>query len=152
MAKDDPHMPDLIAQRDSKTAVRLWKQYFALDSQGRPNFSGSQFERFRGGSHKSTRDVFTSDDLVAVSLLSVNVPAQSALRILGPDADRCSAQLEAIPTGLALADSSESTIGTESSAAQLWRLLRQSSTPKRVYTTESARPRPANLSLGKDLT
>ena len=131
MAKDDPHMPDLIARRDSKTAVRLWRQYFALDSQGRPSFSGSQFERFRGGGDKATRDVFTSDDLVAVSLLSVNVPAQSALRILGPDADRCSALLGAIPTGLTLADSPESTIGSGSSAAQLWRLLRQSSTPKR---------------------
>lgn len=128
---DDPGMPDLIAQRDSKTVIRLWKQYFALDSQGRPNFSGSQFERFRGGGDKETRNVFTSDDLVAVSLLSVNVPAQSALRILGPDADHCSALLEAIPTGLTLADSPESAIGTGSSAAQLWRLLRQPSTAQR---------------------
>ncbi|WP_242640188.1 DUF6308 family protein [Rhodococcoides fascians] len=67
---------DRIAQRDSKTSVRLWKQYLALDSQGGPNFIGSEFERFRGGGHAATRDVFTADDMVAVSLLSVHVPGR----------------------------------------------------------------------------
>jgi hypothetical protein len=46
-------------------------------------FSGASFERFGGGGDRAeTADEITCDDLVAVTMLSVEVPAHAALAIL----------------------------------------------------------------------
>ncbi|MCZ4278835.1 DUF6308 family protein [Rhodococcoides yunnanense] len=120
-------MPSLIEDRRTDQAVEVWSRYFAGGADGRPVYSGARFERFAGGGDKSTANEFTSDDLVAVSMLSVNVPPHASIRVLEFDRARCSELLADIPVDVALADAPEGLIGADSSAVALWKLLRRPS-------------------------
>jgi hypothetical protein len=106
-------------------AAAVLTDYFSerLDGTG-PIKSGAMFERFVGGGDTDVcRDRVTVEDLVAVSMLEVNVPAQAALRILDGDAAKISEHLGHISTDLDLADAPDEAIDTESHAWQLWKLL-----------------------------
>ncbi|MDT0354063.1 DUF6308 family protein [Pseudonocardia charpentierae] len=91
------------------------------DDGRRPLYTGAAFERFAGGGdHPDVANVFTADDLVAVSMLSVQVPARAALGILLDDADRLSAGLADVPADVDLADADEALVADGSAADWLW--------------------------------
>src|SRR5689334_7005081 len=82
-------------------ASRLVGTYFRAE--GGVQFTGRMFERLAGGGdHPSRCDVFDATDLVAVTMLSVSVPAEAAIWILGDGADQLSALLRDIPADVAL--------------------------------------------------
>nr|WP_221936634.1 DUF6308 family protein [Skermania sp. ID1734] len=112
----------MIANRRTDEACSLFESYFSKDSQGAPLFTGSVFERLEDD--RKCPNEFTTSDFVAVSMLSVNVPAQAAIRLLGRDRDECSQLFAEIPMGVELADADDALIGPDSAAAQLWKLLR----------------------------
>ncbi len=106
-------------------AVDMIRTYFDGHASGSLRFTGAWFDSFAGGGDR--QDVasrFTAEDIVAVSMLSVNVPARAAIRILGYDADRLTSMLEEIPTDLDLMDAEDRDIGAESCASLLWKELR----------------------------
>lgn len=87
-------------------------------------FSGSRFELFAGGGDFIGRhNVFTSDDLVAVTLLEMTVPGNAALALLERDTGGFSELLSAIPVDVDLWDVPDIDIGPDSAAALLWSRL-----------------------------
>jgi len=84
-------------------------------------YSGAHFERF------TSNDLFSIDsqDLVAVKMLGVEVPASAAIRILGPDRTAISHLLRMIPPDAAISDPvADSLLAKEGPAWGLWDLLR----------------------------
>ena len=93
-------------------AVRLLREYFTPWPMGR--FTGSRFESLGGGGDRpEIADVFTSEDLVAVSCLAVEIPSSAALQILELQSRRLNDLLHEIPADLALVrvDPSDITTG-----------------------------------------
>lgn len=119
-------LPDELASADTAGAAELLSRYFhtTLDD-GSPAYTGAMFETFAGGGDApEVVNTFTPADLVAVSLLSVDVPGAAALRILGRDAENLNGFLERIPTDLELCDTGENEIGPGSPADKLWTSVR----------------------------
>ncbi len=131
-------LPAVLKPEKSEDAVVQLQRYFASTPEGLPAFSGSRFERFAGGG--DTADVantFTSSDLTAITLLSVHVPGQAALRILG-DTDpvyhqTLSELLSMVPTNIDLADADDAALER---GGELWSLLR---TNKNVGPTKTSK-------------
>ena len=116
-------------QRAAGSAERHIREYFQMANNGRPVFTGSRFETFGGGGAVAP-DRITADDLTAVSMLSVHVPAQAAAGITGRFADDISELLARLPSNTDLHELSENEFeglmgSNESPGAQLWDLLRQ---------------------------
>jgi len=102
-ALDDAYRP---------TAVELLRGYFS--PRLRDGFTGAHFERLGGGGDRpEVAHEFTAEDLVAVTMLSVKVPAEAALRILGSDRSRLSELLRTIPTDRDLVEVDPSEIDHE---------------------------------------
>lgn len=143
MTIDGMAMPPIFAPENSQAAVGTLRAYFRADPA--PKFSGSWFERFAGGGDRTeTANEFTADDLVAVTLLSVDVPGQAALRILGDHdpayRDDLSDRLRALPTDVALVDAADEHLAV---AEELWSLLRSNRGVGRTKTSKlMARKRP----------
>ncbi len=75
------------------------------DAAGRARYSGAYFERIGGGGDRlEAANVFTADDLLAVSMLSVRIEGYHALEILHYRADELNGLLSQIPSGIALQD------------------------------------------------
>lgn len=90
------------------------------------NYTGSHFESI--GAQAGTEHVFTAADLYSVLTLSVDVPAQAGIAILGQEASAFNELLEQIPNVAigALSESEfEERLGVESRAMELWNLLRR---------------------------
>jgi hypothetical protein len=103
-----PALPVVLA--DPRHAADLVHGYFEgrREDDRTPFYTGAAFERFAGGGdHPLVANMFTADDLVAVSMLSVQVPPRAALRILLDDADSLSAYLADVPADVDLADADE---------------------------------------------
>lgn len=116
-------VPPILQVEQADTAETALRNYFAGGRS--PDYSGSRFERFAGGGDRApVANEFTAADLVAVTLLSVNIPGQAALRILGdcdPDyREQLCLLLRRLPTGIDLADASDDHLAD---AEQLWGLL-----------------------------
>lgn len=94
-------IPDLVSNpARADAAAKVLSGYFAVNTEARPRFSGAQFERFAGGGDTTANaDSITADDILAVSLLSVHIPGDAVLRILGDLAPTISALLKDIPVG-----------------------------------------------------
>ncbi len=93
----------VLAPESEPTAVQALRDYFQLLPGGR--YSGAYFERLAGGGDRpEVADKFTADDVVAVSLLAVDIGADAALQLLEARRSRLSALLRDIPTTVALAD------------------------------------------------
>jgi len=77
--------PTILATENMSKAAELLRQYFAPDGTGhRGSYSGAMFTELGGGGDRhEVKDVFTADDLTAVSTLSVDVPPTHALQLLG---------------------------------------------------------------------
>lgn len=86
--------------------VELLQNYFApVDWTGTAGFTGSAFETFDGGGDRpEVRERFTKADLVAVTLLGVNIPARAAVVLLQDADGALGSCLRAIPTDVALED------------------------------------------------
>ncbi|MEA2685969.1 MAG: hypothetical protein QOE93_1164 [Actinomycetota bacterium] len=66
-------------------------------------YTGGQFERFAGGGDRpGVESRFTTDDIVAVSLLGVRIPGRAALELLEAQASELDALLIGIPGGVDL--------------------------------------------------
>ena len=114
--------PEALTDDDQGKAVAALRTYFGVDT-GDP-FTGASFERLGGGGDRGeVRDVMTAEDLVAVTMLSVEVPARAALRILGPDGRKISDLLHEIPTALDLVDVAPELINESWPGWQIWTLL-----------------------------
>jgi hypothetical protein len=93
-----------------------------------PHYSGSRFEFLAGGGDRpETANQITLDDLVAVTLLSVDVPGDVTLQLLegnlGSDITR---HLEQIPTDVSINDPAATELfATGSHARMAWALLKQ---------------------------
>lgn len=110
----------------SDEAARMHlEQYFGLGERSGSAFTGAHFETF--GANPS--DTLTADDLLAVSFLSVHVPARAVLGVLQHQAEEIATLLEKIPHDLAMEDipleDHEKYFGTGSPALSLWRIFRR---------------------------
>ncbi len=114
--------PDFIVQKDTAIASDLLKRYYSLREDGRPRYTGSRFESIAASN--ADPDVLAPADFVAVSMLSVDVPAKAAIRLLDRDAAMISELLQKIPVDVDLVDAEPSHIGKDSAATQLWNVLR----------------------------
>jgi hypothetical protein len=110
-------IPDLEGSR----AVQRVQRYYRHGG----DFSGRCFEFLGGGGDRTeVADQFTAEDLVAVSMLSVQVPSNAAIQILDTDAEELSELLGRIPRGTTLWEADVADIDDKTSpAADLWKRL-----------------------------
>ena len=116
-------------------AAQVLAQYFRRRPDGRVFFSGARFDRLGRSDDSSASNCFTAEDLVAVSMLSVKVPAHAALVLTGDSgnetADAISEELKKLPPSLSLEEAKLRTTvtgveerGTHYLTMQrLWRLV-----------------------------
>ncbi len=124
-------MPSILTVERTSDAVAHLQQYFGRTwyppGQENRGYTGGHFEDI-GGRWNTPEAAFTITpaDLVAVTCLSVSIPAHAAIRILGPEANAISALLHEIPTDLDLWNALDEHLDDDSPAGRLWRLLRGS--------------------------
>jgi hypothetical protein len=100
------------------TAARLGHYY--------AEFTGRHFDSFAGGGDAaSVRDRITAEDLIAVQMLSVSVPAAQCVDLLeGELGSALTAQLAQIPTGIDLGTgAADRHLADGMPAERAWRLL-----------------------------
>jgi Family of unknown function (DUF6308) len=115
--------PVALTNEDHSDAVSELKKYFGREPY-KEAFTGASFDGLGGGGDRDeVRDVVTAEDLVAVSMLSINFPARAALQILGPDSQEISNLLRQVPTELDLVDVDPDQLNNSWPAWQLWSLL-----------------------------
>ena len=87
-------------------------------------YSGGRFELLGGGGDRpEIANTFTAEDIVAVSLLSVNIPGNAALAILEEHAEELNEHLSHLPVGVDLWAAPRQVVKPGSHADQLWQLL-----------------------------
>ena len=112
-------LPATLTPAGRTYAVAYLRDYFAPVSAS-SGYTGSRFERLGGGGDRpGVADEFTPEDLVAVTVLSVEVPGRAALEILEHRRSRLHELLRQIPTDLNLVDVEPDTI---TKAWAPWRL------------------------------
>lgn len=114
---------------NENTAVEKISRYFSVLDNGRPLYTGSQFDKFDGGGDANDPDRITAEDLIAVSMLSVHVLGQAALGILGSCAKELGKELQLLPPDLRFEKLTDAEfreyLGEGSPADLLWKILRQ---------------------------
>lgn len=115
--------PALIVEQRSEEATELLKRYYATTSKGAPAYSGSQFEVIAGLSP----DPYSIGpaDFIAAAMLSVDIPAQAAIRLLVRDAAEITDLLKQIPADRDIIDVDRDELISGSAASKLWRVLRR---------------------------
>lgn len=115
--------PDQVRAYLGPDATADLRRYFDRDAK-RP-FTGGSFELFAGGGDRpEVASRFTSDDIVAVSMLSVRIPGSAALAILDTHAEELNDLLAPIPVDIDLWDDAAiDQVATVSSADKLWTRL-----------------------------
>jgi hypothetical protein len=110
--------------KDPEHAGALLKQYFQdVEWTTLRGFTGAWFERFDGGGDRNTvAGRFTTEDLTAVTMLSVNVPPRAAWLLVTDPGGTFSRLLTEIPAGRTLADATDEDItqGSELYDVILW--------------------------------
>jgi hypothetical protein len=122
-------IPDILDEDNIDTAAKLLGTYYRRTTAGLPAYTGSMYSRWgASGDAPRDRNRVTSDDLIAVSFLSVDVPGAAAFGILETHADLISDLLAQIPADLDMADVQadefDKVFGEASPALQLWHVLR----------------------------
>jgi hypothetical protein len=140
-------LPDELTSTDTGLAAELLSTYFhTMLDDGATYYSGARFEAFAGGGDAvGVSKVFTAEDLVAVTLLSVRVKGPAALRILDVRADALNGLLSQIPNDCELRDAPDAVIGPRSPAEHLWSALRDAGAGPVTTSKLLARKRPALL-------
>jgi hypothetical protein len=113
-----------ISLISDERACDYLRKYYGLNNDHEVAFTGAHFDRLP----TMAGNRITSEDIVAVSCLSVHVPAAAAVEILSGQADEISTllscipdeDLEEVPT-----DQHERLFGAGSAALGLWLLLRK---------------------------
>lgn len=113
--------PALIVERRTEEAAELLQRYYATTSTGAPAYSGSQFEAM--AALNSDPYSIGPADFTAVSMLSVRIPAQAAIRLLGPDSAEITGLLKQIPADRDIIDIDPDELISGSAASKLWRVL-----------------------------
>lgn len=114
--------PRVVVQRDSDLAVDLLQQYYEIRENGTPCYTGSRFEAI--AAFNGDPNSIGPADFVAVSTLSVNVPALAAIRLLREStAHEISQLLKQIPQADIVHVDSE-LLAPGGAASSLWKLLR----------------------------
>jgi len=107
-------------------AVADLRRYFGINlGPGERPFTGSRFEHLAGGGDgPSAADMVTADDLIAVQMLSVTLPAQACLDLLeGRLGEELSALLSRIPADVDMAAADATDLSPGSPADTAWHLL-----------------------------
>jgi hypothetical protein len=116
--------PDLVVHTQTDAAVDYLQRYYSVYEDYQPRYSGSCFESM--AALNSDPNTLEPEDFLAVTMLSVNVPARAAIRLLGRDAAVVSQLLSQIPTDVDIIDADPQMLCAESPAGQLWDVLRRS--------------------------
>lgn len=115
--------PEVVVQRRTDEAVELLRRYYAVTAAGRPAYSGSQFEAM--AALNSDPYSIGPADFTAASMLSVDIPAQAAIRLLGRDACDITALLQDIPVDVDIIDIDLDDLVAGGPASRLWQVLRR---------------------------
>jgi len=116
------NVPKILTPGSRAQAVEHLRRYFGPVGVA-TGWAGSRFERLSGGGDRpDVADRFTADDLVAVTLLSVNVPPHGAIQLLESRADEFARRLAEIPHDLELVD--VESIPDDWAPTRLWAALR----------------------------
>ncbi|MET9856205.1 DUF6308 family protein [Streptomyces sp. NPDC006450] len=125
------------------------RRYFDVERAGvAPAYTGSRFEHLDGGGDRADiADVVTAADLVAVQMLSVQVPPRAALALLeGRLARELSLLLSQIPTDIDMANAEPALLRPGSPADRAWHLVQGEKGMGPVKTSKLlARKRPRLL-------
>ena len=104
--------------------MKVLAAYFAPVTRGGGGFTGGQFDAFdRSGTRSASVNTFTSDDFVAVSLLSVDVSARAALELLVSQRRRYEGLLEALGPDMDLVEVPSVTKSDFGPAWEVWSAL-----------------------------
>lgn len=128
-------IPSILDDHHVQAAAKLLSAYYNdLFVSDMPR-SGSRFDSWMGGGDApGVANRVTADDLVAVSFLSVMIPARAALGMLETHALKISEHLEQLPLDIDLADLTpeefDKYLGAGSPGIQLWRVLRAKPTER----------------------
>jgi len=114
--------PEFIVRTDDEVAVDLLQRYYALDDAANPLYTGARFESIAALNDDPNK--IAPADLVAVSMLSVEVPPRAAIRLLGPDSESISGLLSQIDNSVDIVDIQPEALRAGSPADELWRVLR----------------------------
>lgn len=122
-------VPDILDDDHIDEAAKLLGAYYTELFASEMPRSGSRFDSWAGGGDApGVANRVTADDLVAVSFLSIRIPARAALGMLETHAVKISQHLEMLPLELNLADLTpdefERYLGKKSPGTLLWRELR----------------------------
>jgi hypothetical protein len=124
---------------EDDSAVAYIQKYFEDQPDGRPWFTGSRFETVTGGGGACDVNRITCGDLIAVSMLSVHVPAQAVIGIGEDLAEEIEGLLSQIPSEAKLeeigAEEFKAWLDVGSPADRLWTLMRQRQNPWKVGPT-----------------
>lgn len=115
--------PEVVAQRRTDEAIVLLERYYAITAAGRPAYSGAQFEAM--AALNSDPYSIGPADFTAASMLSVDVPAQAAIRLLSRDANEITALLHQIPVDVDIINIDPDQLVTGGPASLLWQVLRR---------------------------
>ncbi|MDR2703611.1 MAG: DUF6308 family protein [Cellulomonadaceae bacterium] len=122
----DAQLPVILKPENSDLAVALLRDYFAPPDGRGSDFRGAQFERLgRPWNDHRYANRITASDIVAVNCLSVDVPGDVSIALLGADTAPVEALLEKIPADLDLWDATDEQVGPHSPARELWTYLRR---------------------------
>lgn len=116
----------VLAILHDPVTLPLVEEYFGKQTDGRPRFTGSWFERVEGGGDRpEAMNKMTPGDLLALRMLSVRVPTQAAIWALGDGAGQLRSLLKEIPVDITpRADESAEMLRDDDSAlAKLWHAL-----------------------------
>ena len=143
MPTGEIHLTSSLQYDAVDQAVKKLEAYFAPLSGTNTGFTGGIFDSFDpSATRTASADMFTSDDVVAVSLLSVDVYGRAAVELLARQRPRFSALLQRVGPDRDLVDV-ESTSPKDFAAHDLYWALRE--LPRVGATTASklmARKRP----------
>ena len=119
-------LPDALADPNNDTAaLDLLRLYYGKQFCGPGSAVGAAFDLWdSAGTRAEDSDRFTADDLVAVTFLSVEIPAPAALMLLRDRADEFNSLLAAVGPDRDLADETEPLLDFSSPGWALMTTLR----------------------------
>jgi len=143
-------VPHVLRDLHAGQAVELVRQYFDTSLPGR-HFSGAFFDRLDGGGDRpGVRNSFTGADVVALRLMSIDLPAGAADH-LRERREELGGLLAQVPHDLDLVDAHPRYVDSSSFATDLWnRLTGIDGVDSRGASALLARKRPRLIPVGGD--